>query len=206
MNKFIEYIKNKINGSKMTGYVIVIALAALLVILVSNMFSTSSQQDLGQEVPRLELESEPESTEVNSHEGGATSDVEVLEQSYKKQLESMLENINGVSEVTVMVNLDSTNVKVYEKNLIHGQQQTEENDRNGGTRQIEDSTEETQTVIIRQGDKESPVLVQTKKPQVRGVLVTAKGVEKATVKQWVVEAVSRVLDVPTHRVSVMPKN
>lgn len=190
----------------MTGYVIVIALAALLVILVSNMFSTSSQQDLGQEVPRLELESEPESTEVNSHEGGATSDVEVLEQSYKKQLESMLENINGVSEVTVMVNLDSTNVKVYEKNLIHGQQQTEENDRNGGTRQIEDSTEETQTVIIRQGDKESPVLVQTKKPQVRGVLVTAKGIEKATVKQWVVEAVSRVLDVPTHRVSVMPKN
>jgi stage III sporulation protein AG len=205
IKKIQEFLKGKINGSKKTAYVLIIGLAALLVILVGNIFSTPSQNELGQGVPRMELEPDSESKEVSSHESKTTSNIQELEANYKKQLEDMLEKINGVSEVEVMVNLDSTDVKVYEKNLIKGQQHTEENDKNGGTRQIEDNTEESQTVLIRQGDQETPILVQTKKPRVRGVLVTAKGVEKATVKQWVVEAVSRVLDVPTHRVSVMPK-
>ncbi|MEN2766023.1 stage III sporulation protein AG [Ornithinibacillus xuwenensis] len=204
INKLQEFLKEKINGSKKTAYIIIIGLVSLLVILVGNIFSTSSQEDLGQELPRMELESKSE--EVSSQESTTTSDVSELEDSYKKQLEDMLEKINGVSEVEVMVNLDSTKVKVFEKNLIKGQQNTEETDQNGGTRQIEENTEETQTVIVRQGDQETPLLVQTKKPEVRGVFVVAQGVEKATVKQWVVEAVSRVLDVPTHRVSVMPKN
>ncbi|MBC5637174.1 stage III sporulation protein AG [Ornithinibacillus sp. BX22] len=206
INKLQEFLKDKLNGSKKTGYVILIGLVALLVILMGNIFSSSSQKDLGQDMPRLELESESQSEEVSSHESGTTSDVSVLEANYQKQLKGMLEKIDGVSEVEVMVNLDSTDVKVYEKNLIKGTQQTEENDRNGGTRNIDELTEETQTVIVRQGDQETPVLVQTKKPKVRGVLVVAKGVESATVKQWVVEAISRVLDVPTHKVSVNPKN
>ncbi|WP_339214717.1 stage III sporulation protein AG [Ornithinibacillus sp. FSL M8-0202] len=206
INKLQEFLKDKLNGSKKTGYVILIGLVALLVILMGNIFSSSSQKDLGQDMPRLELESESQSEEVSSHDSGTTSDVSVLEANYQKQLKEMLDKIDGVSEVEVMVNLDSTDVKVYEKNLIKGTQQTEENDRNGGTRNIDELTEETQTVIVRQGDQETPVLVQTKKPKVRGVLVVAKGVESATIKQWVVEAISRVLDVPTHKVSVNPKN
>jgi stage III sporulation protein AG len=205
INKLQEFIKEKLNGSKKTGYAIIIGLVALLVILMGNIFSTSSKQDLGQDIPKMELESESQSEEVSSHESATTSDVNELEANYKKQLERMLEQIDGVTEVEVMVNLDSTNVKVYEKNLIKGQQHTDENDRNGGTRQIEENTEESQVVTVRQGDQETPILVSTKKPNVRGVFIVAKGVEKATVKQWVVEAVSRVLDVPTHRVSVMPK-
>jgi len=70
---------------------------------------------------------------------------------------------------------------------------------------VEDETKETKLVYVRQGDQEVPVLVQTKKPEVRGVFIIAKGVENATVKKWVVESVSKVLDVPTYRISVMPK-
>ena len=206
IKKIQEFLKEKISGSKKTAYVVIIGLVSLLVILVSSMFNTSSQQDLGQELPKMELEEQSQSEEVSSQKPSATSDVSELEENYEKQLKNMLENIDGISELDIMVNLDSTNVKVYERNLIKGQQQTEENDQNGGTRQIEESTEESQVVIVRQGDQESPILVSTKKPEVRGVLVTAKGVDKATVKQWVVDAVSRVLDVPTHRVSVNPKN
>ncbi len=71
---------------------------------------------------------------------------------------------------------------------------------------VEDENEEQQVVLVRQGDQEVPLLVETRKPEVRGVLVVAKGAEQATVQEWVVQAVSRVLDVPTHRISVMPKN
>ncbi|WP_047979948.1 stage III sporulation protein AG [Ornithinibacillus contaminans] len=205
ITKIQEFLKEKINGSKKTSYIIMIGLIGLLVILVGNIFSSSSQENLGQELPKMELQAETESEEASSQESNATSDVSELESSYKKQLEEMVEKIDGVSEVEIMVNLDSTNVKVFEQNLIKGQQHTEENDQSGGTRQIEENTEETQTVLVRQGDQETPLLVQTKKPDVRGVFVVAKGVNNPTVKQWVVEAISRVLDVPTHRVSVMPK-
>lgn len=103
--------------------------------------------------------------EVSSEEASATSDVSELETSYEKDLQEMLEKIQGVSEVEVMVNLNSTNVKVYEKNLIAGQQTNDESDKNGGTRKVEDKTEEKTTVLIRQGDKEVPLLIQTKKPK-----------------------------------------
>src|SRR5690625_6668223 len=108
----------------------------------------------------------------------------------------MLEKIKGVSEVEVMVNLDATNSKGYEKNLIKGQQTTDESDEHGGIRKVEDQTEETQVVFVREGDREIPLLVQTKKPDVRGVFVVAKGVDHATVKMWVIESVAKVLDVP----------
>src|SRR5699024_11093288 len=173
-------------------------------LILGNAFSTSPKgttvnNDLNNNID------EP-AKETISEETSTTTEVGELETSYEKDLQDMLEKIQRVSEVEVMVNLDSTNVKVYEKNLISGQQTTDESDKNGGTRKVEDNTEDKNVVLVRQGDKEVPLLIQTKKPEVRGVFVVAKGVDHATVKKWLVEATARVLDVPTHKVSVMPKN
>src|SRR5690625_3965559 len=132
--------------------------------------------------------------------------MEQLANGYQQDLETMLNKIQGVSEAEVMVNLDSSDVKVYERNLISGTQTTNEEDQSGGTRQVEDRTEDTQVVLVRQGDTEKPLLVQTKRPEVRGVFVVAKGAEQPSVKSWIIEAISSVLDVPSHRISVMPKD
>src|SRR5690625_6637735 len=94
----------------------------------------------------------------------------------------MLNEITGVSEVKIMVNIDSTNVQVYEKDLIVGTQTTDELDNNGGERRVEDETKETKIVFVRKGDQEVPVLVQTKKPEVRGVFIIAKGAGNAQLK------------------------
>lgn len=210
INKLLKWLQGKEGEagkskkpSKKTGYIMIIGLIGLLLLIVSNLFTSSTEKPEPDQ--QLKIEEKPETSEVHSNSASSTSDVDELQASYKKDLEKMLENIQGVSEPEVMINLDSTNVKVYEKNLIKTLQTTDENDRNGGTRQIEENTEETEVVLVRQGDKETPLLIQTKKPEVRGVFVVAKGVDHATVKQWVVEAISRVLDVPTHRVSVLPK-
>lgn len=190
--------------SKKTSYLIVIALAGLLLLILGNAFSSSpAQTTVNNDV--VGDKQEP-AKETISDEESTTTDVSELEISYEKDLQGMLEKIQGVSGVEVMVNLNSTDVKVYEKNLITGKQTNNENDKNGGKRKVEDNTEDTETVLIRQGDKEVPLLIQTKKPEVRGVFVVAKGVDHAQIKKWIVEATARVLDVPTHKVSVMPKN
>ncbi len=75
----------------------------------------------------------------------------------------------------------------------------------GGKRKIEDSSQEQQLVIIREGEKEVPIVIETKKPEIRGVLVVASGADNIQVKSWIIEAVTRSLGVPSHRVAVMPK-
>ncbi|WP_430785344.1 stage III sporulation protein AG [Virgibacillus flavescens] len=190
---------------KKSKYLLLIGITGLLLIVIANVFSNSVDPDQVEMVQETAVPA-PETNQTFSEKNSTTSNVDALEENYEKELKQLLDKINGVSEVEIMVNLDSTKVKVYEKNLITGKQTTDESDKNGGTREIEDYTRESQVVLVRQGDKEVPLLIQTKKPEVRGVFVIAKGVDHATVKKWVVEAVSKVLDVPTHRVSVMSKS
>ncbi|WP_010530951.1 stage III sporulation protein AG [Lentibacillus jeotgali] len=193
--------------SKKAGYIIVIGLIGLLLLIIGNVFTSNDEnKDPSMNYDPSENAKEQNTDETFSDKSSKTSDVKEIEGSYEDDLTNMLNKIEGISEAEVMVNLDSTKVKVYEKNLITGQQVTEESDTNGGTRDIEDSQKETKVVLVNQGDKEVPLLIRTEKPDVRGVAVVAKGVDHATVEKRAIEAISRVLNVPTHRVSVMPKN
>ncbi|UFT97736.1 stage III sporulation protein AG [Radiobacillus kanasensis] len=207
LDRLLSSLKKEDGGKpNKLGYVMVIALFGLLLLIVSNLFQQDTQNT--NEIP--EISDPPNQTDsetlLQKDDSSKSSIVSELEGGYEKDLEELLNKIQGISDAEVMVNLDSTKKKVFETNLVIGTQTTEEVDQNGGERNIEDQTREEQTVIVRQGDKEVPLLVQTKKPDVRGVLVVAKGVENIELKKWVVEAVSRVLDAPSHIISVMPKN
>lgn len=213
INKFKQWFSSKADDelkkpSKKIRYLIVLGLLGLLLVIMSNAFTTSPETDENEISEPVETNQtdDDDSTSAFSKKNSTTSNIDELETNYEKDLQAMLDKIKGVSDVEVMVNLDSSKVKVYEKDLITGQQTNEESDKNGGTRKVEDHSEETEAVLVRQGDKEVPLLTQTKKPDVRGVFVVANGVDHATVKKWVIESVARVLDVPSHQVSVMPKN
>lgn len=184
-------------------YFIVLGLAGILMILISNIFTGNN--DTPENIILNEMEDES-AKQLEKPGETSTNEISQLASSYEQDIANMLNKIQGVSEAEVMVNLDSSDVKVYERNLISGVQTTNEEDQSGGTRRVEDRTEDTQVVLIRQGDIESPVLVQTKRPEVRGVFVVAKGAEQATVKSWIIDAISSVLEVPSHRISVMPKD
>lgn len=206
MKRFIDKIFSAESGQKKPlrpKYFIILGLVGVLLLLISNLFQKDDPEE-------TEFHYEPEITEQQAGSGETTSeavaDMEQLANGYQQDLETMLNKIQGVSEAEVMVNLDSSDVKVYERNLISGTQTTNEEDQSGGTRQVEDRTEDTQVVLVRQGDTEKPLLVQTKRPEVRGVFVVAKGAEQPSVKSWIIEAISSVLDVPSHRISVMPKD
>jgi stage III sporulation protein AG len=127
------------------------------------------------------------------------------EEKYENQMKKALQEMLGVEDVTVVVTIDSTDKKVLEKNRVTKSQTTDETDRDGGQRKVVDTSSDEQLVIIREGEKEVPIVVETKKPEIRGVLVVAKGADNIEVKKWIKEAVTRALGVPSHRVAVMPK-
>lgn len=130
---------------------------------------------------------------------------EEYEAYYEKELSHALEEIVGVSNVTVMVNTSGTSRHIYQTNDSKKEQLTEETDSEGGSRKVTDSSSDENVVIVRRGENEEPLLIESQKPDISGVLVVANGVDNIQVKTWVVEAVSRVLDIPSHRVSVMPR-
>lgn len=183
-------------------YFFFLGLLGLLLIIMNTVFSEGKQEEI-----ELSIDSGTEQNRADSRDEEYInhSEISQLAKSYEQDLAAMLNNIQGVSEAEIMVNLDSSDILVYEHNLIAGTQTTKEEDQSGGTREVEDRTEETQVVLVRQGDREVPLLVQTKRPEVRGVFVAAKGAEKAVIKSQIIEAISSVLDVPVHRISVMAK-
>lgn len=198
---FLQSLFDQEQKSKKVIYILVVACVALFLLIFGRSFSNKKDED---PLNEYDLNLEPVE-ETAKNEVGADRFIDDLEKGYEEDLKNLLEKTQNLSGVEVMVNLDSTDIKVYERNLMKGQQITNEQDNNGGTRKVEDQTEETEIVFMRQGDQEVPLLSQTKKPKVRGVLVVANGLEDAKMRMWVVEAVSKVLDVPTHKVSVMPR-
>lgn len=142
-----------------------------------------------------------ESVVVNT-EPGTMSQYEVM---YEKRLEEILNTVKGVSDVQVMVTIDSSEEMVFAENEQENQQTQTQSDKNGSQRDVTQIDKQGNIVMTKQSGKEEPVVIKTIKPKVRGVVVAAQGVEQVKVQALITEAVERALDVPPHRISIVPK-
>ncbi|UJF31257.1 stage III sporulation protein AG [Paenibacillus hexagrammi] len=127
------------------------------------------------------------------------------EQAYETQLEGILKNIVGVGDVEVLVTIESTEEVTVDKNYNDNQQMTTERDSNGATRNISQVTRSGEVVIYQVAGDQKPLVLKYIKPKIRGVIVVAKGAENLTVKKMISEAVERGLDVPAHKISILPR-
>lgn len=208
----LSWLKNLLskdeNSEKKLGkyqYLILVLCIGAAFMVVSNVLFTGNSSPLDSPAIKNIAEDPEEVAAFGQNKNTDNKSISNYEESYEKQLKKALEEMLGINDVTVVVNIDSTDKKVLEKNRVSKSQTTEETDREGGQRKVQDTQIDEQLVIIRNGEKEVPIVVETKKPEIRGVLVVAKGSESIQVKKLIVEAVTRALGVPSHRVAVMPK-
>nr|WP_281891004.1 stage III sporulation protein AG [Paenibacillus sp. YYML68] len=127
------------------------------------------------------------------------------EEAYQSQLREILTKIVGVGDVEVLVTIESTEEIIVERNLNESEQQTNEKDQHNATRHITSVTRSGEVVLYEVSEGKKPLVSKTIKPKIRGVLVVAKGAENLTVKKMITEAVERGLDVPAHRISILPR-
>ncbi|MFD6441439.1 stage III sporulation protein AG [Peribacillus sp. NPDC060186] len=188
-------------------YVLIVVLLGAGIMMAGNLLTTNKTGQTS-EVKTVFNNKQDDDGDVetfgqkNKSEFKTTKDYEIYLQNEMKEA---LESIAGVEDVKVVIYVDASEKKVYERNKVTQKQVTEETDQEGGKRTVEDTSVDEQLVLIKSGEKEGPIISETKKPSVRGVLVVAKGAENIQIKKWIIEAVTRSLDVPSHRVSVMPK-
>lgn len=195
ISQFIRKLINKENTVLRKKTLLFVACVGIALVLIGNFFSIDDKN----ETIRME---DPLETIANSTEYPTISEIEKM---YEDSLILLLNDVAGISEVNVMINVDSTYIQIYESEQTSRQQITDETDTNGGKRKVEDQTDEKITSFKRTNSEEVPIHIQTKKPAIRGILITAKGVDNPQKKIEITEAVARLFDIPTFRISVMAK-
>ncbi|USK32500.1 stage III sporulation protein AG [Bacillus sp. F19] len=204
----LKSMLNAENGKKPTKYHYVLIVLALGIgfMLVSNLFTNEASLPKVSQVSGLTSSTEKDADVFKpSDESGGSGSIDKYEQEYENQLKEALDSMIGIENALVVVNVDATSEQILEKNSVSQSQTTEETDPQGGKRTVEDGSTEESVVIIRKGEQETPIILQTKKPEIRGVLVVAAGADNIQIKKSIVEAVTRVLGVPSHRVAVAAK-
>ncbi len=185
-------------------WLIILGLIGVAIMLFNSFVNVKKldHENIGREPP-------PESASVSTTQGGTSSsggaDFESIEQDFEMRTKTMFEQIVGVGSVDVMVTVDYTEELVVQRNMKDTQELTEETDANGGKRHVTSYQRDGQIVTYDSAGDQTPIITKKIKPQVRGVLVVAKGAENEIVKSLIVDAIQRGLNVPSYRISVVPR-
>ena len=79
---------------------------------------------------------------------------------------------------------------------------TEESDTSGGNRKVQ-----SKDIIYKEDNgQKTPITQKIIKPKIEGAIITAKGVDNATVKSNVIQAVEAVTGLATHKIQVFEMN
>lgn len=120
----------------------------------------------------------------------------------EEKLETILEKIQGVGNVKVFINYSESNEIVAMYNENSKTSTTEETDKSGGTRKIE-QTDSNKEVIYQEVDGNKTPIVQKKiEPKIEGAIITAKGASNPTIKANIIQAVEAATGLATHKIQV----
>ncbi|OKP95805.1 stage III sporulation protein AG [Paenibacillus sp. P46E] len=184
-------------------WLIILGLLGAAIMLFNSFVNVKKldSENTGREPPPIE------SSQATLQQGnGAASDsFDSIEQAMENRTKEILEKIVGVGTVDIMVTVDSTEEIVVQRNMNDSQQQSEETDASGGKRHTTQYTRDGEIVTYSQSGDETPIITKRIKPQVRGVLVVAKGAENKIVRGLIEEAIEKGLNVPGYRISVVPR-
>lgn len=130
---------------------------------------------------------------------------ESYEEMYEMRIKEILEKMVGVGGVEVLVNIETTEEIVVYKNQRDTQKKTDEQDRNGASRQITEVSRNGEIVLYEMSGNDTPIILKTIKPKIRGIIIVANGAENVTVKEMMSDAIRKGMDVPPHRISIVPR-
>ena len=125
--------------------------------------------------------------------GDTTDYVEYMEE----RLTSVLEQVDGISDVRVMITVKDSGENIALKDS--GSSSSE----NGDSSQRSVSEE---TVMVSEGSGSSPYVVRYREPETEGVVIICKGAENGDTTLKITNAVQALFDVPTHKIVILEAN
>ena len=124
----------------------------------------------------------------------------------ESRLESILSNINGVGDVKVLINYSESSETVAMYNENSKTSSTEESDKSGGTRKIEETDSQKEVVYQEENGTKTPIVQKMVEPKIEGAIITSKGASDINIKTNIIQAVEAVTGLPTHKICVLEGN
>lgn len=129
--------------------------------------------------------------------------------SYEAELEqrvkSVLEKVDGVGKVDVLIVLKSSAEKVWQTDESSSDSVTEEMDAGGGTHAVESGEWERTTVLVSGNGSSAPVETKELRPEISGIVISAQGGGKATVRAEISSAMEALFGLPAHKIKVLKR-
>lgn len=124
----------------------------------------------------------------------------------EEQLEDVLKHLKGVSDVRVMITYQSGSEVVCASTTEKQKNTVTEKNENGTVRESETVTENETPVTLGSGNSENALVIVEKEPEIKGVIVIAKGAERIDVRMNLQKAVETVLQVQQTQVEIFAMN
>ena len=200
MNEKFEKIKSLIikktekNNKKTIENLVVFVVILIVTIIAINMI-WKDDKNLKSEKSSLDATEIKRDVSENINEASTLNDIEL-------KLEDILSQINGVGKVKVLVTYSSTSMIIPLYNEDSEESQTEENDKEGGTRKITENKRKKDIIYQESSGEKKPITQSLISPKVEGAVITAVGAESADVKSKIIQAVEAVTGLPTHKIQV----
>lgn len=174
--KYLETLKNIAKDNKKKRENLIFILVLLVILLVSSNYIFTEDKD----IKETEVENK-----IEEQIKGVT---------LEEKIKEILSSISGISEVSIVINYanDGNTEVVYETKETRNEQ--------GSVT----SVEKTVAYNEKSGQKEA-IVEMFSTPKVEGVIVVAKGVEGADIKQRISTALANLLGIASYKIQVFEK-
>ncbi len=191
------------NKKKIENLVFLVIILIITVVVINYIWNgnKSSNKTITNSAGR-QLASSKTSQGADSNQTSSSSNSESLE----RRLEDILKNIDGVGDVKVFINYSESSETVAMYNENSKKSTTEETDKSGGVRKVEEADSQKEVIYQEQNGNKTPIVQKTIEPKIEGAIITAKGASDINVKTNIIQAVEAATGLATHKIQVFQGN
>lgn len=171
---------------------VVLAAGALLMLLGRFAFAPERESDENTDFPAPIAYVPPPPT--------GFGDVRAVEE----RLEDFFTLVEGAGKVRVMVGFSAFRETVFAVDATTSESFTREEDAQGGNREVRQSSDQSQTVLIPDRNGSSrPLVLRESEPAIEGIVIIAEGGDNPFVRAELTRAAQAVLGLNIHRIQVL---
>ncbi|ACL76258.1 stage III sporulation protein AG [Ruminiclostridium cellulolyticum] len=200
-SNLIANLKKKItaDGSKkVIQNTVIVAIIGIILLIAGSVFFQGT--DKNEEKVPPQTENGTEAVETLSRKEGETKD------ELEKSLEAILSQIKGAGKVSVMVTFYSGSESVPVYNTKNSTSDTQEKDKEGGTRSVKQADRENNIIFEESDGVKKPYITKELLPKVKGVVIVADGAKDAEVRSSLAKATEALFEVASHKIQVFERN
>lgn len=188
--KFLAKVENKGNKKTIENLVVFVIILIVTVIFINYIWNGDKKEKKNSE------------TKVLAQNSDSSTVSNVNDMSLEYQIENILRKLEGVEDVSVLITYGETSKVVPMYNEESQDSVTQEEDTQGGTRVINESSSKKEVVYEESNGEKSVVTSNVITPEIKGAVIIAKGASNTSVKSNIIQAVEAATGLPTHKIQV----